>query len=195
MIKLDHPRYTFLQPISEEVISDVVFSRTSYPPRDFAPSGGKTTPEYGLELDSDGYEHLSIIGERPIYDIIQASAEGASIAHIITRWRSGDESVLNQAAGIYGDFSNLPDNLAESHQAIINAQNLFNSLPLSEREKFGMNLTTFLHSFASMGAVPPAAQPVVEPAAQPSAQASATKPETITVDGVQYSIKQEAINI
>lgn len=25
LVKLEHPRYTFLQPISEEVISDVVF--------------------------------------------------------------------------------------------------------------------------------------------------------------------------
>ena len=162
------------------------FSRSFYPARTFTPSGGKTTAEFALELDEDGNEHLVICGERPIYDIIQASAEGASISHIITRWRAGDESVLNKSAGIYGDFTNIPDNLAASQQAIINAQNIFNSLPLSEREKYGMNLTTFLHSI------------VKAPAAQtPEAQAPAaqTPAETITVDGVTYSIKQEALPI
>ena len=167
------------------------FNRSFPPERFFTPSGGKTTAEFALELDQDGNEHLVICGERPIYDIIQASAEGASISHIITRWRAGDESVLNKSFGIYGDFTNIPDNLAASQQAIINAQNIFNSLPLSEREKYGMNLTTFLHSIVKA----PAAQ---TPAAQtPAAQtpAAQTPAETITVDGVTYSIKQEAMPI
>lgn len=160
------------------------FNRTHYPATEFACAGGKTTAEYGLELDADGNEHLKIIGERPIYEIIQAAAEGCNISSIITRWRAGDTSVLEQAAGVYGDFTNIPDNLAESHRAIISAQNYFNSLPLSEREKYGMNLNTFLGSF-----VDSLNNPIVN--SETPAAAPAATPETITVDGVTYSINKE----
>lgn len=169
------------------------FSRTDKPGREFTPSGGKTSPEYALELDSEGNEHLVICGEVPNYDIIQASAEGASISHIITRWRAGDESVLNKASGVYGDFTNIPDNLAASQQAIINAQNLFNSLPLSEREKFGMNLTTFLHAVSSGEFEFKSSDAKVS--ITPTAPTSSKPAETITIDGVKYSINQEVIDV
>lgn len=162
------------------------FNRTHYPATEPSCAGGKTTAEYGLELDADGNEHLKIIGERPIYEIIQAAAEGANISSIITRWRAGDTSVLDQAAGVYGDFTNIPDNLAESHRAIISAQNYFNSLPLSEREKYGMNLNIFLNSF-----VDSLNNPIVNSETPAAAAASAATPETITVDGVTYSINKE----
>lgn len=172
------------------------FSRSFYPSTVPADSGEKTVPEYGLQLDIDGNERLVEIGRMPIYDIIQASAEGASIAHIITRWRAGDDSVLNAASGVYGDFTNLPSDLAESHQLIIKAQNTFNSLPLAVREQFAMNLSNFLHAVSlDPGLLSnPGSAPNHAPSSAPNPQSPTQSPtqspaQTMVIDGITYQIK------
>lgn len=156
------------------------FDRSYKPPVKKSPSGGKTCPEFGLQFDIDGNEHLVVIGERPIYEIIQASAEGACIANVISRWRAGDTSVLERSEGFYGDFTDFPENLADCHQAVIKAQNIFNSLPLETREKYGMNFNAFLRGVAR-GDFTPAPSP-----SEPQ--------ETIMVDGRRYTIDKEATN-
>ena len=161
------------------------FNRSFYSERQPSPSGSKEIPEYTLELTSEGVEKLVVCGFRPIYEIIQSSREGACISSIIARWRAGDTSVLQQSAGVYGDFTNIPDNLAECHRAIIKAQNVFNSLPLSERERYNMNLNTFLaEAFNPMNHQTNVPVDPVSPAVS-------SPPESITIDGRTYNIKKE----
>lgn len=130
---------------------------------------------------------MVISGFKPIYEIIQSSRDGACISSIITRWRAGDTSVLEKSSGVYGDFTNIPSNLAECHRAIIKAQNIFNSLPLSEREKYNMNLNTFLFETCnSFKNEPPLSTPSVSSDPVPP-------PESITIDGRTYNIMKDGV--
>ena len=169
------------------------FNRSSYPTVKFSPSGSKVIEEYGLERDSEGNERLVVIGQKPIYEIIQASAEGAAISNIITRWRSGDDSVLHVSEGFYADITEIPSSLSEAHSALIKAQNTFNSLPLEVREQFGMNLGRFLSHVSDPNfSFKPDPDPVSQPSSDPLIVP--TPPEFIEVSGVSYKINKEVVN-
>ena len=168
------------------------FSRSNRPPLYTSTSGGKTTPKYGLELNNNGQEVLSIIGEEPIYEKIQASTVGTNISELILRWRAGDDSVLDQAHGVFGDFTDIPSDLASSQRAIMKVQSFFNSLPLSEREKYNMNFSAYLSDMVNQTSVPSAP---AAPAALAVPAAPAVPADTITVDGKTYKFVQEEIKI
>lgn len=165
------------------------FSRSDRPPLYSSTTGEKTTVKYGLEINSDGEEVLSIVGTEPIYEKIQANSIGTNISELILRWRAGDDSVLDQAHGVFGDFTDIPSDLASSQRAIMKVQSFFNSLPLSEREKYNMNFSSYLndmvHKFNS-----PAA-----PADPETPPTPGTPPSTITVDGKTYTFVQEEVQI
>lgn len=160
------------------------FNRSCYPSVKFSPSGAKTVPEYGLERDFEGNQRLVVIGEKPVYEIIQASAEGAAISSIITRWRSGDDSVLHVSEGFFADITDFPSSLAESQNALIKAQNTFNSLPLEVRQHFGMNFSRFLNHVSD---------PNFSFTSDVTSPSPSSPPDVIEVDGVSYKINKEVV--
>lgn len=79
---------------------------------------------------------------------IQSFAPMCDISYILNRIKLGDDSVLRQTPGMYGDFTGMPSTLAEVMQLRIDAEDIFRQLPLDVRNKFDNSFDRF---FATMG--------------------------------------------
>lgn len=89
---------------------------------------------------------LSLIesGEMDIQDQINAHAAECDMAFILNRLNNGDFSVLNQNAAIYADFKQLPTNFREVLEVSLNAERIFNTLPLDIRREFDNDYRQFV---------------------------------------------------
>lgn len=104
-------------------------------------SGMKDT--YKMYVDEDGKRELRKSGEYNLYAEIQSYKDSVSIDYILARFMNGDESALSRAQGIYGDFTEVPRTLAELQQRVIDAEDLFNSLPLNIKEQYNFSASEF----------------------------------------------------
>lgn len=104
-------------------------------------SGMKDT--YKMHVDDDGKRELRKSGEYNLYAEIQSYKDSTSIDFILSRFVNGDETALSRAQGIYGDFTQMPTTLAELQQRVIDAEDLFNSLPLDIKEKYNFSASEF----------------------------------------------------
>lgn len=104
-------------------------------------SGMKDT--YKMNVDKDGKRELRKSGEYNLYAEIQSYKDSVSIDYILSRFVNGDETALSRAQGIYGDFTEMPTTQAELMQRVIDAENLFNQLPLDVREQYNFSASEF----------------------------------------------------
>lgn len=126
------------------------YSRARKPQTIAAPKCEKIIPTFSLEINTKtGKKELKQTGKTNIYEKIQASKEQTMIYNILERYNAGDIEVLNKVQGMYGDFTNVPKTLAEAQQQLINAENLFMSLPLEMRKEFNHSTSEFLASAAN----------------------------------------------
>lgn len=86
---------------------------------------GKTN---ALELKQTGVEDFQAY--------IESFAAGCDLNVIINKIRNGDVGQLNQTTGIYGDFTQMPQTLAEVLQIRLDAENMYNNLPDDVRSGF-----------------------------------------------------------
>lgn len=105
--------------------------------------GSGMKPTYKMHVDKDGKRELRQNGEYNLYAEIQSYKDSVSIDYILARFMNGDETALSRAQGIYGDFTEMPKTLAELQQRVIDAEDLFNSLPLDIREKYNFSASEF----------------------------------------------------
>lgn len=120
------------------------YSRSKLPPKPYAPSGEQIVPTYGLKINKDGKQELVKNGQTNVYEKIQASREASLIYNVIERYQNGDIEALNQMQGQFGDFTEMPENLAEAQQMIINAEEAFNKMPTEFRKEFNHNPMEFM---------------------------------------------------
>lgn len=121
---------------------DTQFNRLGVPGVKSAPgSGMKDT--YKMHVDVDGKRDLKKSGEYNLYADIQSYKDSVSIDYILTRFVNGDETALSRVQGIYGDFTNMPTTMAELQQRVIDAEHLFNNLPLEIREQYNFSASEF----------------------------------------------------
>lgn len=112
-------------------------------------SGVKTLPgsgmkdTYKMHVDENGVRELKKSGEYNLYADIQSYKDSVSIDYILTKFVNGDETALSRVQGIYGDFTQMPTTLAELQQRVIDAENLFNSLPLDIRAQYNHSASEF----------------------------------------------------
>ena len=126
------------------------YSRANRPATIPAPKCEKIIPTFSIEINSKtGKKELKQTGKTNIYDKIQASKEQTLIYNILERFSAGDTNVLNKVQGAYGDFTNVPKTLAEAQQQLINAENIFMSMPLEIRKEFNHSTSEFLASAAN----------------------------------------------
>uniref|UniRef100_A0AAU8AZ87 Internal scaffolding protein n=1 Tax=Dulem virus 198 TaxID=3145675 RepID=A0AAU8AZ87_9VIRU len=104
-------------------------------------SGMKDT--FKMHVDENGKRELRKNGEYNLYAEIQSYKDSVSIEYILTRFMNGDDSALSRAQGIYGDFSEMPTTLAELQQRVIDAEDLFNSLPIDIRAQYNHSASEF----------------------------------------------------
>lgn len=110
-------------------------------------SGVKT--DYVLRLDKFGKRFLDPVGQTNTYDYIQSFHDSVEVHKLIEKYSMlGDPSLFNQRSASYGDFTNLPSNLAEVYRSVSEANTFFNSLPIEIKREFNHSASEF---FASIG--------------------------------------------
>lgn len=126
-----------------------IWSRFDRPDRDETPAGTYTEPEYTEYVDNNGHLNLKQTGETPVYDMIQAALEETKIENIIRRATLGDPTALTATQGAYLDTTDMPKSLAEMQDAIINATNDFNNLPLEIKLKFDQSAEKYISMYGT----------------------------------------------
>lgn len=99
---------------------------------------------YGAVYDDSGRIQLEEKGQESIYDHIQSFAESVDIHVILKRFTNGETDVLSKVQGFYGDFTGLPTNYAQLLNTVNDGQQLFDSLPVETRAKFGHSFNEFM---------------------------------------------------
>ena len=121
------------------------YSLTNKPPRMPYPKSNKIVNTYSLKIDkATGKKELKATGKTDIYEKIQESKESTLLYNILEKYTAGDTSVLDKKQGMYGDVTELPTNLAEAQQLIIEAENTFKKLPIDIRREFNHSVTEFM---------------------------------------------------
>lgn len=112
-----------------------------------SPTGDGFEPVFDYKVNNKGVKELVQTGKTNLYEKIQASAEYCEVYSILERFDNGDYSVLEKARGQFGDFTQFPKTLAERQQQLVDAEIMFDKLPLNVRKEFGNSFTQFLASF------------------------------------------------
>jgi phage internal scaffolding protein len=75
----------------------------------------------------------------------QSMAPECDINTIMARWqKTGVLEHKNNFQGQYGDFTNIPDDYHQAMNAVLDAEEMFSSLPSGIRKKFGNDPGTFI---------------------------------------------------
>lgn len=109
-------------------------------------TGSRLKPIFSPVFDKHGVMELEEVGTENLYDSIQSHKDSVDIHMIMKRFENGDVSVLSRVQGSYGDFTEFPSTYAEALNAMISAENYFNSLPVDVRSNFGHSFQQFLAS-------------------------------------------------
>lgn len=103
---------------------------------------------YSPKVNKDGSIELVETGKVNTDEMIQSYKDSTDIRMILARCAEGDFSGLNMKTPMYGDFTQMPKTYAEALQLRIDADNLFNSLPVDIKQKFDNDSNKF---FAQSG--------------------------------------------
>lgn len=99
---------------------------------------------YKPVVGKDGIIELEISGYENTDEKIASYEESCDIHTLIKRFNEGDLTALNKRQGMYGDFTNMPKNMAEMLQLQIDAKLAFNSLDVETKKKFDNDVNKFL---------------------------------------------------
>lgn len=130
---------------------------------------------YGPKFDDHGHMELVETGRENLYDYIQSHKDSVDIKLILDRFARGDTAALSQRQGFYGDFTQMPTTYAEALNAMISAENYFNSLPVETRAQFNHSFQQFL---AQMDKPDFTIKMGFQPAQVPSSPQPGTSPST-----------------
>lgn len=106
--------------------------------------GNRMHKLYGAVYDDQGRIQLEEKGEESLYDHIQSFKDSVDIHVILKRFANGEADVLSKVQGFYGDFTGLPTNYAQLLNTVADGENLFESLPVETRAKFGHSFNEFM---------------------------------------------------
>lgn len=124
---------------------------------------------YGAVYDEVGRIQLEEKGTESLYDYIQSFADSVDIHVILKRFTNGETDVLSRVQGFYGDFTGLPADYAQMLNTVQQGEEMFKSLPVEVRAKFGHSFNEFMTSLCDgslmekMG-YPSPAEPTPSPA-------------------------------
>lgn len=105
--------------------------------------GSPMKATYKMHVDENGKRELRKSGEYNLYAEIQSYKDSCSIDYILSRFAAGDDTALSRVQGIYGDFTDMPTTYAEVCQRVIDAEHLFNNLPLEIRQEYNFSPSEF----------------------------------------------------
>lgn len=128
--------------------------KTQYQQHDrvYAAPGSGDKDIYSPYYTDDGVLELEVTGKENLYEYIQSHAEGVDIHVILSRFaETGDPSILQRVQGFSIDSTEMPKTYAEALNAMISAENYFNSLPVESRANFDFSFQKFLVSMDKPG--------------------------------------------
>lgn len=99
-------------------------------------SGNRYKILYVGDVQHDGSIELVETGKDDLVALHNAARDDCDINVIVARFCAGDVSVLSRRQGFFGDFSDMPENLAEFMNAGVQSQSAYNNLPDDIKEKF-----------------------------------------------------------
>lgn len=150
--------------------------------RIFTNPGCSVHKTYSPRFDDFGHFELVESGEVDIYDEIQSHADSVDIHILLKRYAEGDVSALARVQGSYFDATQFPRTYAEVLNSLIDAENVFMSLPVEERAKYDHSFQVWLSSLDFSGDAPSSDVPVPEVTPNPDnvspAPASAPAPDS-----------------
>lgn len=109
-----------------------------------ASSGTNQKFVYDPKVMEDGTIRLSPSGTINTDEHIEAQRASTELSVIISKFLSGDSSVLNRYAPVYADLTDGPKNLAEAMQSLINAERAFDALSVDIKRQFGSDWRVWL---------------------------------------------------
>lgn len=75
----------------------------------------------------------------------QSHQQECDINHIMAKWqKTGVMEHVNRYQGDYADFTNMPQDYQDSMNQVLEAQDMFQSLPSSVRRRFGNDAGAFV---------------------------------------------------
>lgn len=107
-------------------------------------SGDKLRPVFKGSYAPDGSVRLTKVDEVDIQAEIQSHLYETDMQYIINRLVNGDTSVLNNQSPMFGDFTTFPKSYSECIQKVIDAENMFATLPQDVRDQFGNDWAKWL---------------------------------------------------
>lgn len=107
-------------------------------------SGDNFRPVYKGSYAPDGSVRLRKVDEIDIQAEIQSHLFETDMQYILTRLMQGDQSVLNNQSPLFGDFTTFPKSYSECIQKVIDAENMFATLPQDVRDQFSNDWAQWL---------------------------------------------------
>lgn len=109
--------------------------------------GDPIATRYVAEMKDNGEFVLVEAGKENLYEYIQSFADSCDINNIIARFESGEVDVMDQVKGFYGDFADLPDNMHEVFNILRRGRDVFDRLPVEEKEKYNNSFEQWIIDF------------------------------------------------
>lgn len=108
-------------------------------------SGKKLEDVYAMKLDENGVEHYYVQGKRNVYEQIQAFADEGDIEKILEKATlTGNINILGQVKAEYMDLTEMPTNLIDAKNRLIQAEQQFYNLPVNVRAEFNNSFNEYL---------------------------------------------------
>lgn len=113
------------------------------------PVGTGVISKFSEVMKEDGTKGLVVTGKTNVYEKIQACVPACNVNNIVRRFEMGDVSVIQRSEGVFGDFSNVPNNIIDLHNTIKKFEDNFNQLPAEVRAEFGNSPFVFMNNYES----------------------------------------------
>lgn len=118
--------------------------------RFFSPSPKGTADIYQEKLLDDGTMGIEVVGQHDLNAFVQASKDSTLIYNILDRFqKTGDPSIIDRVKGFFADVTDMPKDLMQAQNLLINAEKQFASLPGVLKEKYDNNYTKFAEEVLS----------------------------------------------
>lgn len=116
-----------------------------YASKDFVTCPGDPLKvEYAPRVLPDGTIELVESGVMNLQEYIDSFRESSDISAVVTRFvNTGDPTVLDVKQGQYGDFTSFPKTYAEALQLKIDADRMYDGLPIEVKERFDNDRNKF----------------------------------------------------
>lgn len=111
-----------------------------------SPVGSEFMEVTGWTYEDGEYKHV-VKKVTNLYEKIQAARDSVDLHKIMERYEDEGQSALDRVQGMYLDTVDLPKNYAQLYDAVSKANDTFDALPATIKDKFNNNAATFWKNY------------------------------------------------